>query len=128
MGTFTVKDKDPMKSDDCLGNVTLTTAQFIEAGFEGELPLSDSGKGVEAFLKLKVELVQPKVWLTMISARGLRNADYMGKSDPYCICEISGKPDVSMMTEVIENNLNPEWNHETEIIGYRIPDNLTFTV
>merc|ERR1712060_842894 len=46
----------------------------------------------------------------------------------YCICNIPGNADVSIMTEVIENNLNPEWNHETEIIGYRVEDDLTFTV
>jgi len=128
--TFTVKDKDNdlIKSDDFLGRVTLTTAQFFEAGFEGELPLSCAGKGVEAFLKVKVQLVQPKVWLTIISARGLRNADFIGKSDPYCICDIPGRTDVSMMTQVIENNLNPEWNHEAEIMGYRVEDDLTFTV
>jgi len=126
--TFTVRDQDPIKSDDFLGRVTLTTPQFFDAGFEGELRLSEAGKGVEAFLKVKVQLVHPKVRLTIVSARGLRNADFIGKSDPYCICDIPGRSDVSMMTEVIENNLNPEWNHEAEIINYRIEDDLTFTV
>lgn len=126
--TFTVKDKDYIKSDDVLGRATLRTPQFLEAGFEGELPLSEAGKGVEAYLNVKVQLVQPKVWVTIMGARGLRNADFIGKSDPYCVCDIPGKPDASVTTEVISNNLNPEWNHEAEIKGYRIEDALTFTV
>merc|ERR1712060_1037991 len=52
---FTVKDKDPLKSDDVLGMVTLPCEQFIEAGFEGELQLTHSGN-TEAFLKIKVEI------------------------------------------------------------------------
>merc|ERR1719361_392921 len=63
-----------------------------------------------------------------MGARGLRNADLIGKSDPYCMCSIPGKPEVSIMTRVIENNLNPEWNHEAELTGYRVEDDLTFTV
>merc|ERR1712217_238067 len=56
------------------------------------------------------------------------NADFIGKSDPYCVCDIPGRPDASATTKVINDNLNPEWNHEAEIKGYHLEDALTFTV
>merc|ERR1712207_74729 len=52
---FIVKDKDPVKQDDVLGMATLTCEQFTEAGFEGELQLSNAGS-TEAFLKVRVEI------------------------------------------------------------------------
>merc|ERR1711920_985854 len=55
MGAFIVKDKDPAKQDDVLGMATLTCEQFTEAGFEGELQLSNAGS-TEAFLKVRVEI------------------------------------------------------------------------
>merc|ERR1712125_218669 len=39
---------------------------------------------------------KPKVYdlkMTIVGAKGVRSADMGGKSDPYCICMISGKPD-----------------------------------
>merc|ERR1712048_684074 len=124
--TFSVKDRDPLKPDDSLGSVTLETDRFWDTGFDGELPLV--GAGQEAFLKIKIEVVQPRVKVTIVGARGLRNADWVGKSDPYCICEIPGKSYSKFLTEVVNNCLNPEWNHEADVSGYAIEDPLTFTV
>lgn len=64
------------------------------------------------------------------SATDLRNADHlpgMGKSDPYVKCYIAKKPPESgFQTKVIDNNLNPEWNHEGQIAEYTAGDNLCF--
>jgi len=126
--SFTVKNKDPSKPDDVLGKATLTTKQFLEDGFDGELELAHAGKGVQAYLKVKVTVVQPLIWVTLLSAKNLRNADFVGKSDPYCICEIPGRPGSKIETTAINEQLSPEWNHEAQVIGYKVEDSLTFTV
>merc|ERR1712194_290653 len=97
-------------------------------GFEGEVPLTEAGAGIDAFMKVNVVVVHPKVRVTVVSAQGLRNADWVGKSDPYCVCEVIGKPDVKFMTPTVDDNLNPTWNHEDEVTGYQAPDALTFAV
>jgi len=53
---FKVYDKDVGKSD-FLGTVSLESEKFYPGGFEGEVPLADGGKGIEAFLKLKIPSV-----------------------------------------------------------------------
>merc|ERR1712176_279863 len=119
---------DSLKPDDALGKVVLETSQFFPGGFDEEVPLTDCGPGIEAFLKLKIVVVHPKVRVTVKGAKALRNADWVGKSDPYCICEVAGKQDVKFMTPSVDDNLNPKWNHEGEVTGYQAPDALTFTV
>jgi len=126
--TFVVKDKDPAKPDDFLGKLVMEGSQFYPNGFEGEVPLTEAGAGIDAFMKVKVVVVHPKVRVTVVSAQGLRNADWVGKSDPYCICEVAGKADVKFMTPSVDDNLNPKWDHEGEVTGYQAPDTLTFTV
>lgn len=125
---FIVKDKDPLKSDDALGSVTLATEELIATGFEGELALTGTGASNTAHLKIKVSIVHPVLKVTVISASGLRNADWVGKSDPYCICEVQGKPHVKFQTPVIDEQLSPEWHHTATVPGYCVEDPLTFTV
>merc|ERR1719458_1535664 len=70
--------------------------------------------------------------LTIVSARGLRDADWLpgtGKSDPYCVCEIAGKPKgAKVKTKVINDNLDPVWQHSAELPGYSPGDTLVFKV
>merc|ERR1712187_50861 len=54
--TFTVKDKDPLKTDDVLGTVSLPYSSFCEMGFEGELQLSGATEGLKSLLAVKVEV------------------------------------------------------------------------
>merc|ERR1712176_1384486 len=116
------------KPDDFLGKVTLTTPQFFPNGFDAEVPLVEAGQGIEAFLTVKITIVHPKIQVSVLSARDLRNADWIGKSDPYCICEVVGKSDSKFETGSIAESLNPTWNHEAELVGYQIQDSITFTV
>jgi len=77
--------------------------------------------------KKVVKVLQVKV----ISARNLRNADWVpgtGASDPYCVCKFSGKDATIFKTKTVQDCLNPEWNHEEEIPGYRSGDSLQFSV
>merc|ERR1719210_2261279 len=68
------------------------------------------------------------VCVTIVSARGLRNADWIGKSDPFCTCEVKGKADVMIQTPIVDGDVNPFWNYKQELVGYRIEDDLEFIV
>lgn len=77
----------------------------------------------------------PDLLVKIISARGLRDADWLpgsglmcGKSDPYCICEIKGKPNSKFQTLVIEDDLNPVWNRQEIMEDYVVGDDLEFEV
>jgi len=78
------------------------------------------------------DIEAPPLKLTIVSARGLRDADWVpgaGKSDPYCVCEIAGKPkEAKVQTKVINDNLDPVWEHHAEIPGFRQGDTLVFKV
>jgi len=67
----------------------------------------------------------------IISARDLRNADHApgtGISDPYCVCEVPGKPKSRIRTGVAKDTLAPEWNFEAHVPEYTHGDTLLFTV
>jgi len=47
----------------------------------------------------------------VISANNLRNADWItGTSDPYCLCEATGKLKGKFKTKTIDNKTDPVWN------------------
>ena len=91
---------------------------------KGELALTGTGADDVAHLTVKVVIVHPFVKVTVIGARGLRNVDWVGKSDPYCICEVPGKPHVKFQTPAIDEQLNPEWHHTATVPGYCVEDPL----
>jgi len=67
--------------------------------------------------------------IVIVSARGLRNADGgIGKSDPYCSCEVVNKPHTKCQTKVANDNLDPVWNEQLTIVDYTQGDVLRFTV
>jgi len=82
---------------------------------------------------LKPEVEWNPLTLTIVSARHLRNADIgfpftSNVSDPYCICEIQGKPLSRHVTEVIKDNLDPVWNQHAVFADFKVGDTLLFTV
>lgn len=67
--------------------------------------------------------------VSVISAAGLRSADVVGKSDPYCICQIPGKPATKFRTKTMQGTLDPVWNHEVVLLaGYTAGDDIKFDV
>jgi Ca2+-dependent lipid-binding protein len=70
----------------------------------------------------------PKLIVSIVSATGLRNADWGGCSDPYCICEVPGKNISRIMTPVIQDKLDPVWNYTKEVIGWEVGDSLSLAV
>jgi len=71
---------------------------------------------------------EERIKVTIINAKGLRKADLNGKSDPYCICSVSGRPESKFQTNVIPKTLDPEWNESGELPLYRAHDSLDFVV
>merc|ERR1719221_1387671 len=66
--------------------------------------------------------------VTVVSAKNLVDADWIGKSDPYCVIEVPHKANTKVQTSVVNNNLNPVWHQTLEVKGYQPGDPLLFTV
>jgi ribosomal protein L40E len=114
----------PSEKDAIVGEVTLDTGSRLD-GFTGELDLKQDGKTVGT---LAVQVTPCRRYeVNMVSATGLRNADWTGKSDPYCICEVLGRPDTRVETPVCKGSTNPEWNKTCEVDVAR-KDSLVFTL
>lgn len=96
---FTVKDKDFL-ADDKLGVATLD-AEKVRAGFLGELKLTDAGRGVEAYLEVDVEGVDPSptelAALTAARAAKCVRTSWEGKKKP-------ASPDVKVDDPFIEDD------------------------
>jgi len=72
-----------------------------------------------------------RVRIGIKKATNLRAADFGfsgGKSDPYCTCELLGRPEGQIKTPVLRRTLEPEWNYEGEIEGCKPDDQLEFNV
>ena len=62
--------------------------------------------------------IENYIYLLIRSAEGLKNMDYIGKSDPYCLCRIGEigsdwnkkHSKTERCSTVISNFFNPEWN------------------
>jgi len=64
-------------------------------------------------------------------AHGLRDADrgFAGNlSDPFCLCEVPGRPHATFRTRVVKNNLNPRWDYASVLSNITLEDKLVFTV
>lgn len=73
----------------------------------------------------------PPINVKIEGARGLRNADGLpgqGLSDPYCTCEVPYKPCSKFATSVVNDTLEPQWDHLAEVAEYTAGDSLLFTV
>eukprot|EP00445_Apocalathium_hangoei_P024516 CAMPEP_0203916522 /NCGR_PEP_ID=MMETSP0359-20131031/57223_1 /ASSEMBLY_ACC=CAM_ASM_000338 /TAXON_ID=268821 /ORGANISM="Scrippsiella Hangoei, Strain SHTV-5" /LENGTH=1370 /DNA_ID=CAMNT_0050843241 /DNA_START=19 /DNA_END=4131 /DNA_ORIENTATION=- len=135
---FEIRDKDPGRTD-LLGKIRVEAEKLMPYGWEGEIDLEET-RGSESKLKIKVDVERiPKslrkdarkaaqayaddearaqgaiVEISIKGATGLRNADRMGvfggKSDPYCIVKKLPGSKIVMRTKVVENTLDPTWDH-----------------
>mmetsp|Transcript_86728 Transcript_86728/g.240559 ORF Transcript_86728/g.240559 Transcript_86728/m.240559 type:complete len:1129 (+) Transcript_86728:53-3439(+) len=148
---FTIQDQ--AKNGAVMGRLILTSAQFYPQGYEGELQLTDAGKGVEAFLRLAVEvavnqslpftpqLATPPsaapfatkgaarpLRVDIVAAKGLRSGQWFARSGIYCACEIPMKPYSRLLTKVVQDTTEPVWNHAAKIDEYIPGEPLDFTV
>ena len=66
------------------------------------------------------------VHLEIHQGKDLIKADLIGKSDPYVVVSYGNE---KLRTDTVKNNLNPEWNYETDIpIDPNGPDKITIEV
>lgn len=151
---FEVFDHNDILTDSTLGSAVLSPFDFRPDGFNTFLRLgekggsmfkrkkkqvtsvSESGEVIEGpVVFIKVEVLpmmripdMPRCFIKLQSAANLRAADRGGKSDPYCICEVPGKPMSRFKTTIKRKTLNPQWSEESEIQEYARGDNLQITV
>lgn len=57
---------------------------------------------------------QGKLTVTVVKANSLKNMEMIGKSDPYVVVHI--RPLFKLKTRTVENNLNPVWNEDFDLI------------
>jgi len=92
-------------------------------------PMTEPNADAKTIAKLAAEDVPGNlsVDVKILAAKGLKNRDWMGKSDPYCELFVGG---VSRgQTEVRWNNLSPQWDKGSITIrGLRPGDELEFKV
>ncbi|KAG6546961.1 hypothetical protein Mapa_011577 [Marchantia paleacea] len=56
---------------------------------------------------------QGMLYVTVIKAKDLKKKDFLGKSDPYVTLTVG---DSTQKTQIIMNNLNPEWNETFSLV------------
>jgi len=69
--------------------------------------------------------------MSVFAAHGLRDADWLpggGKSDPYAVVEVIGKPETRFETEVVNSSCDPVWNVVADVPGYEPGDNIVVTI
>jgi len=64
----------------------------------------------------------------IVGAKGLPSFDIGGSSDPYCICELAGKPRTRVRTPTIVKNLSPVWNFDVEFEHFTEDDAIKFCI
>jgi len=99
---------------------TLPPSSFANGN---DAPPDAAGSDSHATLGSQVKRLR----VVITGAEGLRNADWIGKSDPYCVCEVPGKPYTRFKTEVRSNTLEPVWNKQCDF-DYTPGDPLEFSV
>lgn len=66
--------------------------------------------------------------VSVLSAQNLRDADWGGKSDPYCVVSVQGRGKTTFKTKVVKNNQSPVWNHMERVTDLHDGDQLFFEV
>lgn len=68
---------------------------------------------------------QPPLRIRVVRATGVRKADLLSKSDPYCVIELSGK---KWQTHVVNNTHEPQWDFEINTVDYELGDRIVFSL
>ncbi|XP_076469966.1 copine-3-like [Babylonia areolata] len=106
---------DSLKDDDFLGQIECTLGQLVSGSpFTRHLLKKDGKKEGESSITIRTEEIKEGSELVemLFRAKKLENKDFMGKSDPFLQLSSltrDGNQQVIWKTEVVKNNLNPEW-------------------
>eukprot|EP00913_Durusdinium_trenchii_P007395 g6954.t1 len=60
--------------------------------------------------------------VVVISAKGLRDADWMGSSDPYCVATVQGRGKTTFKTKVLKATKDPVWNEKSKVQDFHDGD------
>ena len=137
-----IKDDRDMTSDPLLGSYQIKLDDMITLQQKGQEWFNLSGaKTGRAKLSIQWKPVELKgvlggsggyvtpigvMRLHLQSARGLRNVESMGKSDPYCRVLLSGIQKERTVT--FENNLNPDWDEVLYIAMHHARERIVLEV
>jgi len=144
-------EKHGAGKDVVLATRTMSCDEFFPKGFAGMVDLEPQGSswggsklelGSKPQMELQISDSEGKfpklavpdsaLQVKIVSARGLRAADtYVlqeHSSDPYCVCEVMGKPYSRFRTHTIQKTLVPTWGYKHRLRGYAEGDSLKFTV
>lgn len=72
-----------------------------------------------------------QVKVTIVSARDLCSTPGVRSTalvDPYCTCEVVGKPHTRIRTKVLARTADPVWNHQESIADFTIGESLVFNI
>lgn len=113
----------------CACNESSETAGVEKVKIEKKAEGAPASAPVETLNNMPIEPPKNKLTLTIVGARGLRNADWLpgtGKSDSYCILKISGKEVYT--TNIISDSLDPVWEEEFDVPEYKEGTALEFAL
>lgn len=106
---------ESLKDDDFLGQMECTLGQLVSGSpFTRPLLKKDGGKAGDSSITIRAEEIKEGSELVemLFRAKKLENKDFMGKSDPFLqVSSLTsdGNQQVVWKTEVVKNNLSPEW-------------------
>mmetsp|Transcript_90534 Transcript_90534/g.174297 ORF Transcript_90534/g.174297 Transcript_90534/m.174297 type:complete len:392 (+) Transcript_90534:70-1245(+) len=97
---------------------------YTQKGSTGH-PTSDAH---ERLFDPEIDCPIERVQVSIMEAHGLRKADLLSDSDPFCICEVLGRPESAWRTACKQNTHDPVWNEIQELVLYRKHDSLVFSI
>ncbi|KAK7498760.1 hypothetical protein BaRGS_00009852, partial [Batillaria attramentaria] len=106
---------DSLKDDDFLGQIECTLGQLVSGSpFTRPLLKKNGHKEGDSSITIRTEEIKEGSELVefLFKAKKLENKDFMGKSDPFLQVSATtsdGTLQVIWKTEVVKNNLSPEW-------------------
>jgi hypothetical protein len=115
---FEIWDIDPVSGNEFLGQILVELAAILATnGGTYRQKLTTGGRharrfGGELLIRAEELSSNKQIALMSFSASNLDKKDFMGKSDPYLViskANSDGSFSVVHKTEVIKNNINPQW-------------------
>jgi len=87
-----------------------------------------NGEAAWCFQRMSGEAVEVGLQVIIMEARRLRNADVVGHSDPYCMCQLRGKPSTRFSTRVIWDTSHAKWQETCKFTSCTPDDVIEFRI
>merc|ERR1712048_1118510 len=86
------------------------------------------GEAEQANQKQDGATILRDVYVRIVMAEGLRDADWNGKTDPVALAEIPDKPESRIISPAIINTQTPKWYHQQLLKGCAIGDEVVVSI